>query len=52
MENPEEGYLLVVDIDLETDQPVHIIKTTAAALSQDALPRPDATLNIPMPATV
>lgn len=52
MENPEDGYLLAVDIDLETDQPVHIIKTVAAALPQDALPRPEATLNIPMPATV
>ena len=52
MENPEDGYLLAVDIDLETDKPVRIIKTTAAALPHDALPRPEATLNIPMPATV
>ncbi len=52
MENPEDGYLLVVDIDLETDRPVRIIKTTAAALPQDALPRPEATLNIPIPAGV
>lgn len=49
MENPEDGYLLAVDIDLETDQPVRIVKTTAAALPQDALPRPEATLKIPMP---
>ncbi|MCY4415360.1 MAG: hypothetical protein OXE87_03500 [Chloroflexi bacterium] len=52
MENPEDGYLLAVDIDLETDKPVRIIKTTAAALPQDAMPHPEATLNIPMPATV
>ena len=52
MENPEDGYLLAVDIDLATDKPVRIIKTTAAALPQDALPRPEATLNIPMPAAL
>lgn len=52
MENPEDGYLLAVDIDLATDKPARIIKTTAAALPQDSLPRPGATLNVPMPATV
>ena len=52
MQNPEGGCLLAVDIDLETDRPVRIIKTTAAAFPQDALPHPEATLNIPMPATV
>ena len=52
MQNPEDGYVLAVDIDLETDTPVRIIKTTAAAIPQNALPHPDATLNIPMPATV
>ena len=52
MENPEDGYLLTVDIALETDQPIRIVKTTAAALPQAAMPRPEATLNIPMPATV
>ena len=49
MENPEDGYLLVVDIDLETDAPVRVVKTTAAAVPQDSLPRPEATLKIPMP---
>ncbi len=52
MRDPEGGYLLAVDIDLETDRPVRIIKTTAAAFPQDTLPHPNATLNIPMPATV
>ena len=52
IENPEDGYLLAVDIDLATDKPARIIKTTAAALPQDSLPHPEATLNIPMPATV
>ena len=50
MENPEDGYLLVVDIDLETDTPARVVKTTAAAVPQDSLPRPEATLKIPMPA--
>ena len=49
MENPEDGYLLVVDIDLETDIPVRVVKTTAAAVPQDSLPRPEATLKMPMP---
>ncbi len=52
MQNPEDGYLLVVDIDLQTDKPVRIIKTAAAALPHNAMPHPEATLNIPMPATV
>ena len=50
MENPEDGYLLVVDIDLETDTPARVVKTTAAAVPQDSLPRPEATLKMPMPA--
>ncbi len=49
MEYPEDGYLLVVDIDLDTDQPARIVKTTAAALPQDTLPRPEARLNIAAP---
>ena len=52
MENPEDGYLLAVDIDLETDQPVRITKTVAAALPQDALPWPEATLKIPTPVSL
>ena len=52
MENPEDGYLLAVDIDLATDKPARIIKTIAAALPQDALPRPEAMLKMPMPTTV
>ncbi len=49
IENPEDGYLLVVDIDLETDAVARTVKTTAAALPQDTLPRPEAKLNIPIP---
>lgn len=49
IENPEDGYLLTVDIDLDTDAVVRTVKTTAAALPQDTLPRPEARLDIPIP---
>ena len=49
IENPEDGYLLVVGIDLETDVVARTVKTTAAALPQDTLPRLGAKLNIPIP---
>ena len=48
MDNPEDGYLLAVDTDT-TDTIVRAVKTTTAAFPQDALPRPEATLIIPMP---
>ena len=49
LEHPEGGYVLAVDIDLASDAVVCAIKTTAAAFPQNALPHPDARLNIPMP---
>ncbi|MYC34840.1 MAG: hypothetical protein F4X64_16915 [Chloroflexi bacterium] len=52
MENPEDGYLLVVDIDLETGAAVRVVKTTAAALPQGTLPHRDATLKMPMPVSL
>ena len=52
MENPEYGYLLAVDIDLATDAAVRVVKTTAAAFPQNALPHPEAHLRKPAPATV
>ena len=52
MDHPEDGYVLVVDIDLETDAVLRTVKTTTAALSQDSLPRPEASLTMPMPATL
>ena len=52
MENPEDGYLLAVDIDLATDAVVRVVKTTAAAFPQDALPHPEAHLRKPTPASV
>ena len=50
MENPECGYLLAIEFDLTTDAPPWAIKTTAAAFPKDSLPRPEATLKMPMPA--
>lgn len=52
MENPEDGYLLAVDIDLATDAAVRVVKTTAAAFPRNTLPHPKADLRKPMPATL
>lgn len=52
MENPEDGYLLAVDIDLATDAAVRVVKTTAAAFPRNTLPHPEADLRKPMPATL
>ena len=49
MDNPEDGYILVVDVDWDNDAAMRTVKTTTAALPQDALPDPDARLDIPMP---
>lgn len=49
LNNPEDGYLLVVDIDLETDSVVKTIMTTAEFLPHSSLPHEGARLNIPIP---
>ena len=49
MEQPEDGSLLVVDIDLDTDAIVRAVKTAAAAIPMESLPHPEATLNIRLP---
>ena len=49
MDNPEDGYILVVDVDWDNDAAMRTVKTTTAALPQDALPHPDVRLDIPMP---
>ena len=51
MDNPEDGYLLAVDTDT-TDTIIRTVKTTAAAFPQDALPRPEADLIVPMPVSL
>ena len=48
MDHPEDGYLLAVDTDT-SDTIVRAVKTTTAAFPQDALPRPEADLMMPMP---
>ena len=50
LEQPEDGYLLAADLDLATDAAVRIVKTTATALPQDAMPMPGSHLNVPAPA--
>ena len=52
MDNPEGGYIYVVDDDWNKDAIVQVVKTTTAALPQDALPHPDARLDIPMPYSI
>ena len=49
LDNPEDGYVLVVDVDWDDDAATHTVKTTTAALPQDALPHGDVRLAIPMP---
>ena len=49
LQQPEDGSLFVIDKDLNTDSIIRIIQTDAATLPDDALPRPGASLNIPIP---
>lgn len=41
--HPEDGHLLVVDIDLDTDAVVQLVSTDSSALPPESLPKPDAT---------
>lgn len=52
MQHPENGYLLVYDLDLTTDTALRVVKTTADAIPQRSLPQPGACLNIPLPPSV
>ena len=52
LHSPEDGCLFVVDKDPETDSIVQTVMTVATSLPPDALPRPSATLNIPVPVEV
>ena len=49
LSNPEDGNLLVVDIDVGIDSVNQTIVTTAASLPQDSLPLEWSKLNLPMP---
>lgn len=52
LKNPEDGYVFVVDMDVDTDSIVRTVMTTDAALPDGTLPRPEARLDIPMPEEV
>ena len=52
LSNPEDGNLLVVDIDVGVDSVNQTIVTTAASLPQDSLPLEWSKLNIPIPAEI
>lgn len=49
MQRPEDGYLLVVDFDLNTGSIARVVKTTADAIPQHSLPPAGSCLNIPLP---
>ena len=49
LNNPEDGYLLVADIDSVSGAVVRTTMTSAAALPSDSLPLKGARLNIPVP---
>ncbi len=49
LQQPEDGSLFVIDKDLYTDSIIRTVQTDAAALPDDARPRPEARLNIPIP---
>ena len=52
LNNPEDGFLYVVDTDMQTEANVQTVITAASALPRDAMPLPGARLNIPVPAEV
>ena len=49
LENPEDGDIFVVDIDVTTDRVVQTIMTNASALPDAMLPSQRVRLSIPMP---
>lgn len=49
LQNSEDGYVLVVDIDLDSASIVQTVMTDADALPSDVLPSPDVRLSISMP---
>lgn len=46
--DPEDGHLLVVDVDAEENEPLWSVATTLQALPHDSLPSEDYRLDIPM----
>ncbi|MXY46822.1 MAG: hypothetical protein F4Y44_07525, partial [Chloroflexi bacterium] len=49
LQNPEDGHVLVVDTDLNSDSIVQTVMTVADALPSDVLPSPGVRLSISMP---
>ena len=52
LQSPENGYLLVIDVDLESGSVVQALATSSSHVPQDSLPRPGAKLNIPVPGSL
>ena len=52
LQNPEDGHIFVVDVDMDSDAVLQTIMTDADALPADTLPSPNVRLNIPVPAEV
>ncbi len=49
LKTPEDGYLLVVDKEPESNSVLQTIVTQAESLPADSLPLPGARLNLPVP---
>ena len=52
LKSPEDGYLLVIDVDLKSDSVVQALATSSSHVPQESLPRPGAKLNIPVPGSL
>ena len=46
IDHPENGRLLVIDIDFDTDAVIQLLSTDSSALPLDSLPRPEATFAV------
>ncbi len=50
LNDPEDGFLYVIDTDMRTEATIRTVMTDASALPSDTMPLPGARLSIPMPA--
>lgn len=49
LNEPEDGYLFVADLEFASGEILKVIQTKASLLPKDALPKPDSTLRIELP---
>jgi hypothetical protein len=46
LNNPEDGYVLALDVSPDTDHVIHTVKTIASAVPQHSIPLPGARLGV------